>query len=398
MNDNAGRGRKGPAGLALTAGLVLGAIVFLAIAVSSISHTPGIGGWLGGILGGAFAGLLVAGAGAWAAMALIPKPAAPTPPPGREPVIGGTLEHTLAELEAIRLRTRQQIGARQRLFIPLCAIAGLILGLISLMSGSADGVFDLLKFTAAGAGVGWFWATHKLSEAYRRLYKERVLPQLASQFGALTYRQAAPDLDTLRRHRLFDEFDGWTCEDEIVGDYRGLGLSIVELKLTHGSGKERRTVFNGLLTTVTLPRNLKGTTVVLPDRGVFGNLRDRLAGGGVERVVIEDPIFEKAYEVYGADQISARALLTPAFMERFRKLAESGRFGAPIALAQDARLLLAQPKGSVGDLFEPPSYRQPAAGRDALTALSADIEHVLAVADAVIDLDYAARAQAAPAP
>jgi hypothetical protein len=373
-------------------------LAFLAIVSSSISHTPGVAGWLGGILGGGFVGLLVAGAGAWAAMALIAKPAASAPPPGREPVIGGTLEHTLAELEATRLRTRQQIGARQRLFIPLCAAAGLILGLVSLMSGGEDGIFDLLKFTAGGAGVGWFWATHKLSEAYRRLYKERVLPQLAAQFGALTYRQAAPDLDTLRRHRLFDEFDGWTCEDEIMGDYRGLALSIVEVKLTHGSGKEQRTVFNGLLTAVTLPRDLTGTTVVLPDRGMFGNLRDRLAGAGVERVVLEDPVFEKAYEIYGTDQISARALLTPAFMERFRKLAESGRFGAPIALAQDARLLLAQPKGSVGDLFEPPGYRQPAAGREALSALSADIEHVLAVADAVIDLDYAARAQAAPAP
>jgi hypothetical protein len=91
-------------------------------------------------------------------------------------------------------------------------------------------------------------------------------------------------------------------------------------------------------------------------------------------------------------------LLTPAFMERFLQLAESGRFGAPIGLVEAARMLLAMPKGAVGDLFEPPSYLKPAAGRDALRALSADIQHVLAVADAVIDLDYAARARAAPAP
>ena len=310
----------------------------------------------------------------------------------------GALQGTLDELEAIRVRTRQQIGARQKVLIPLCLAGGVVFWIVAQLSGDRDGLIGLLKILLVAGAAGWFWASHKLSEAYRRLYKERVLPQLAAQFGALTYRQAVPDLEALRRHRLFDEFDGWTCEDEIVGDYRGLPLSIVELKLTDGSGKDKRTVFDGLLTTVTLPRNLKGTTVVLPDRGMFGNLRDRLAGGGVERVVIEDPVFEKAYEVYGTDQISARALLTPAFMERFRKLAESGRFGPPIALAQDARLLLAQPKGSVGNLFEPPSYRQPAAGRDALSALSGDIEHVLAVADAVIDLDYAARAQATPAP
>jgi hypothetical protein len=34
------------------------------------------------------------------------------------------------------------------------------------------------------------------------------------------------------------------------------------------------------------------------------------------RVRLEDPVFEKAFEVYGSDQIEARFLLTPDFMER----------------------------------------------------------------------------------
>lgn len=172
-----------------------------------------------------------------------------------------------------------------------------------------------------------------------------------------------------------------------------MSLSIVELKLTKGSGKNERTVFHGLTAAVTLPRGLSGTTVVVPDRGMFGNLAERLRGGPCEPVRLEDPAFEKAYEVYGSDQVSARALLTPAFMERFMALAGSGHFGAPAALVQDNRLLMALEARAGRDLFEPPSYRKPAAGREALIQLHDDIATVLKAADAVIDLDQAARLQ-----
>ena len=45
------------------------------------------------------------------------------------------------------------------------------------------------------------------------------------------------------------------------------------------------------------------------------------------------------------------------------------------------------------NLFEPPSYSKPAAAREALAQLHDDIEAVLRAADAVIDLDQAARLQ-----
>jgi hypothetical protein len=201
-------------------------------------------------------------------------------------------------------------------------------------------------------------------------------------------------MSRLRDEKIFRDFDRIIAEDELVGIYRGLAVSIVELKLELGSGKSRRTVFNGLLAEVELPRQLQGDTAVLTDGGAFGNLRDWAARGGRERVRLEDPRFEAAYQVWATDQISARALLTPTFMERFLRIAELPGFGAPLALARDERLLLVLPS-SGKNLFEPPSYRWPTAGRTALAELDRDIAAVLAVADAVIDLDYSARGIAA---
>jgi hypothetical protein len=380
------------AGAALTGALALALVVWVAVAFASIRNQPGWEGWLTGVFGGGFLALLIAGGGAWAVMLLLVRPAR------REAErelfkAEGDLEQVLAELEAVRMRTQQQITAGAFWRIPLCVVGAIGLWFASQYSNDPADASDLLAFIAVAAIGGYMWAAWKLSQAYRRLYKERVLPKIAAGFGDLAWRHAQPPLEEFRRHRLFPDWDAATAEDEIHGEYRGMPLSIIELKLTHGSGKNERTVFDGLTAAVTLPRGLRGTTVVVPDRGMFGNLAGRLRGGPCEPVRLEDPTFEKAYEVYASDQISARALLTPAFMERFMGLARSGRFGAPAALVQDNRLIMALASTSARNLFEPPSYRKPAAGREALTQLHDDIEAVLRAADAVIDLDQAARLQ-----
>jgi hypothetical protein len=142
---------------------------------------------------------------------------------------------------------------------------------------------------------------------------------------------------------------------------------------------------------VKLPRHLAGTTAVIADNGLLGNLRDRFGAEGREHVRVEDPAFEKAYEVYGTDQVAARALLTPAFMERFLALGQRAGFLQPLALAQDNRLTIALPKAGGINLFEAPSYRQPANSQQAILELYGNIQAVLRAADAVIDLDQFSR-------
>jgi hypothetical protein len=304
----------------------------------------------------------------------------------------GLLGPTLDELEAVRAETAREIMARALIRVPAGLAAGLAL---SLWLPESDG-FDFAVFVLGGGLAGYSWAAYKLSEAYRRLYKDRVLPALAARFGALRYRKPERlDAAKLRRHGLFEAFDRLTAEDEIHGERHGLSVSMVELRLTRREGKHERTVFDGLLAEVALPRNLSGVTAVIADGGVFGGLRNLVRRGANDRVRLEDPVFEQRYEVYGSDQIAARALLTPAFMERLLALGDRAHFDPPTALAEDNRLLLALPKAHGKDLFEPPHWRKPAASRATLIELSGDIEAVLQVADSVIDLDPFAR-RAAP--
>lgn len=302
------------------------------------------------------------------------------------------LAPVLARLETTRVDMAAEIDRRMRLRLPAGLAAGVLFWAWTQVYGEAPGLIPLALLSVIGAGAGWAWAAAALSERYRRMYKSEVLPRLAASLGALEYRAATrPDASALRDQRLFPRFDRVDAEDEIVGSYHGVAISIMEVALVDTKPENDRKVFDGLLVRLTLPRTLDGTTAVIADTGLLGALRDLMGGSALQRVRLEDARFEDVYQVYGTDQIAARALLTPAFMERFLSLGERTGFMRPLALAQGNRLTITLAKQGYDNLFEPPDYRRPAGSRAALAKLHDDLQAVLRVAEAVIDLDQSLR-------
>lgn len=383
----------GLARLVLIAGFGLALLVWVAAIIGAARQPDG--SILTGIFAGLFGALLIAVASAWAAMWLA-SPRLPPPPLNEATAdrVTAGLGPVLQELEAARQSTVQQINARAGWRVPVCAMLGLGLWLLPDKSGEESGVLDLLYSVGFGAAAGYTWAAAKLGDRYRLLYKDRVLPMLAAQFGDLSWRRSQlPDLSRWRAAGVFPDYQSVVSEDELFGTHRNLPVSIIELRLESGGGDDTTVHFNGLLTEVTLPRGLRGSTAIVASAGMLGKLRDWLGRDGRSRVRLEDADFEAIYEVWSTDQISARALLTPAFMERLLALGARASFGRPLAIIDDNRLTMAIPRFNHA-LFEPPSYFKPAASRAALVALHDDIGSVLAVTDSVIDLDYAARARA----
>lgn len=113
-------------------------------------------------------------------------------------------------------------------------------------------------------------------------------------------------------------------------------------------------------------------TVVAKDGGVLGNaLSDFVRASGLERVRLEDPGFEARDQVYGNDQIGARALLTPAVMVRLMGLARQTEGDPPRLVAKHGTLRVALSKGKAEDLFEPPSIADPVQGSEMLVSFRA---------------------------
>jgi hypothetical protein len=380
--------RRHMAGGVFVAFAVMALVAGAAIAIAAIVRNPNWEGVLGGVFGGFFLALLIMGGGAWVTLRLASGPKPPPDTAGGEE-LEAALRDVLAELEKARLEVVQKINARAMLRVPLCVAGGLAIWVLGQFTDDPGDLMDLVALLIVPGLGGYLWASMKLSKEYSRLYKERVLPRLAATFGDLSYRHAiTPDMEALKAERVFREFDDVSADDEVFGTYRTLPLRIIELQLTSGSGEEKHTTFDGLLVEIDLPRDTNAITAIVTDEGAFGNFRDRMKGGDRQRVRLEDPVFEKTYEVYSDDQIAARALLNPAFIEKLLALGELSDFARPLALCSGRRLTFAMPKRIGRNLFQPPSFQKSAASREALVQLRKDIAAVLAAADAVIDLDH----------
>ena len=82
-------------------------------------------------------------------------------------------------------------------------------------------------------------------------------------------------------------------------------------------------MFEGPVFSFSFPKRLNGTTIIKADGSLIGNFFGGIGMGDRERVTLEDPEFEKCFEVYGTDQVEARYLLTPGFMQQLMDLRES---------------------------------------------------------------------------
>jgi len=188
--------------------------------------------------------------------------------------------------------------------------------------------------------------------AYRplaRLQQEAKVRTMTSlcRFLGLTYhlKPVGVSLTRLGELDLIPPYHEQKLEDQITGDAKGVDFNLFEAKLIRKSrnskGRTRRTtVFHGLLCHFDFHKDFTGTTIISRDHSKFGNFFAKFGKIG-ERIKLEDPEFERLFEVYGTDQVESRYLLTPLFMERIRHLGE--RVGHDnLQLAFDrGRLLLA---------------------------------------------------------
>jgi hypothetical protein len=363
-------------GLALP--LIFGVVLY------SKTSAPG-GSVFQGVAAGALAALAFGGAAAWTLMWAFASEQPSVDNSQRAEALQQALAPTLRELTAVRAETMSRARSRSLLRVPLGIAGACVLWILPQWGSDPPGIAILVVYGIVGALAGEVWAVGSLDRDYRQAYKDRVLPQLAARFGDLTYQRASPEhVAALEQHGIFTRFEGAVAVDELRGTYKGLPISLVQLRLERGSGDDTTVVFDGLLVDLVLPRHLSGTTSVVADRGLWANLtRHRNPGFG--RVTFDDPDFDRYFHVYGTDPSEVRALLTPRFRQRYLALANQTRFTLPGSLAHANRFILALPKRDGVTLFTPSGFWSDDDSRN-LIALNDDIEAALAMADSVIEL------------
>lgn len=280
-------------------------------------------------------------------------------------------------------------------FLAIMAPAGVMAGILAAFGlGSAGAPEQVVIIAGIGLpilfiGIG---ATRLMELAEKT--KKRVLAELADLRG-LEY-SAKPYLPSrfsrFESHGLLPDHHRRNFEDHFQGGFHGADFELYEAKLERRyrtkNGTRYRTVFRGVLIRIGFPRKVEGVTVVTRDKGLFNAFEamSRSWGSGkLKRIGLVDPKFEKIFEVYGTDQVLARYMLTPSFMERLLAL-ESAFKGKNVRAVFDedsgaGELLIA---AETGDQFEVSSLFKPIPGRREVFAVLEEIRLVTEIIDLLV--------------
>lgn len=237
-----------------------------------------------------------------------------------------SLQPKLTELET----TRAAIAGKIKLYGAIAISVGLLLLFLKV------GILPLLL---AGGGMFFFYNHH--AKQFRNSYKTQVVASLAQAQG-LNYNHLTciPRSDYDQSKIFVRSPDRYWGDDLLTGTVGKTGIRFSELQTQYRSGgkdKSWHTIFRGIFFIADFNKHFIGETFVLPDvsENVFGSglggFFQKLNIARPQLVKLEDVEFEKAFAIYGTDQVEARYILSPALMQRILSLKQ--RFNTKVALS-----------------------------------------------------------------
>jgi hypothetical protein len=294
---------------------------------------------------------------------------------------------------------RQRAVRRFLVSIPIALGLAVTAGAVGAIFAWPTGVIVLLSIAAAGIVLG---LGASAMSSLRRTVKVELNTRIAEAFG-LSYREKPPTpsrFEAFKGHGLVPGGDRRSFEDNFQGALHGAEFELYEAHVEERRRSKNRTyyvtVFRGALIRIRFPRTVEGVTLVTRDKGIFnafeswGKKTFGSNGKKLERIGLVDPTFEKQFEVYGTDQVMARYLLTPSFMERLLEL-EALLKGKNVRCVFDESLTEEAGQGELliaaetGNLFEPATLFKPLTDPKRVDDLYADIKTIERIAGTLLE-------------
>lgn len=245
---------------------------------------------------------------------------------------------TLETVEQQRIKVLRQ--GQNILFIAL-TIVGLI-GVVGIIALQRQGVFPvplifLMVITAFICGGIYAYKRNKVVEAFKSEVVSKIIESVDNSY----YYNPTNYIDKshFKASKLFRRPDRYDGEDYISGR---LDKTDFEMSEVHAEYESRdsdgdttyHTIFKGLLMIADFHKDFHGHTVVVPDRtgeGWFGRIAKSSKRKGQELAKMENPDFEKEFDVYTTDQVEARYILSTSMLENIMVLRK--RFDSKIHIA-----------------------------------------------------------------
>jgi len=132
-------------------------------------------------------------------------------------------------------------------------------------------------------------------------------------------------------------YDHYTSSDLFIGSIGETHFEFAEVCIKENQStdstlfKTKLKLFEGLVFIANFNKSTTGKTIICPD--IFGGKYGKLAAlamkeifptSGLERVKLEDPLFESHFEVFGSDQVETRYIISTSLMERLLTMRSKG--------------------------------------------------------------------------
>lgn len=289
----------------------------------------------------------------------------------------------LGMVEDARLEARKIFNFR----LLICVLAAIPIIAAAILFGPSLIPTDFIDVALGGGFVAIAGAVYWINRPRAKFlvgFKQEILRPIATFFN-LNFHAHGRDLcASFDDTGILHSHNERKYEDGFWGDYQGVELAFEEVKLIKvtrtNKGTRRNTVFDGVAVMLSMNKRFNGHTVIKEDLGgAFNWVRDKTSE--LEAVRLEDPQFEDRFEVYSSDQVEARYLLTPAFMERMLSVAEAFDRARMRACFRDDRLYMLIPYRK--DLFEAASLHKTVLETESLRTVLRQIQELRGIVDAL---------------
>lgn len=271
-------------------------------------------------------------------------------------LMGGELGDWLSEQEIMRTEAKEKAQWRWTIG------AAVLLPILALVWFGPFTLFDL-KLIGSGiaiAGVG-IWGYQPIIEA-KKAIKVGINSAIAKSLGILYEHDVTPgsEFEACKKYQLVPSYNRDGFEDRWYGQLEGHDFQLYEAHLEErrGSGKNRRwvTVFRGAVIQIAFGRRFHSTTLLQragKHKSWFGlgGRKDTVRFDGHELGIVDQvhPAFDDVFDIYSDDQVEARVIVHPSFVEHLLAIETAFKGDAVRAIFKDESVVIAVESG---DLFE----------------------------------------------
>ena len=220
----------------------------------------------------------------------------------------------------------------------------LIVGVIALLILKLEGIFGPIGIVVISVII-FITCINNKSKIFSSFYKEEVVDEIIHAFcpNATYSPNDGVGEDLFRNSGLFTSPDRYHAEDLIEGCLDKTSFICSEVHAEERRARSTKNgvqyywedIFKGFLFIADFHKEFLGETTVLRDS--FFKIKM-----GASRVKMENPDFEKVFDVFSTNQIEARYLITPSMMERMLKLDSNFKKGVTISF-RNSMILVAIP-------------------------------------------------------